>query len=107
MDMEEDVRFYSRRLLQELCLAALSVSLTIRILHLNMAACYATMREHAVLPHLNSKTVHEVANRLIRVSAATSSGCNVPCVPQQLGTRLIFAPLPTECLSLRLLWSQP
>jgi hypothetical protein len=53
MDLEENVRFYSRRALQELGLAASSVSLPIKILHLNMAACYATMRERSMTPHVD------------------------------------------------------
>jgi hypothetical protein len=53
MDLEEDVRFYSRRALQELDLAASSVSLPIKALHLNMAARYVTMRERSMSPHFD------------------------------------------------------
>jgi hypothetical protein len=61
MDLEENVRFYSRRALQELGLAASSVSLPIKILHLNMAARYATMRERSMLPHFDGPSIHEGA----------------------------------------------
>jgi hypothetical protein len=61
MDLEENVRFYSRRALQELGLAASSVSLPIKTLHLNMAARYATMRELSMWPHFNDECVSEAS----------------------------------------------
>jgi hypothetical protein len=61
MDPEENARFYSRRALQELSLAASAISPTIKILHLNMAAHYATMRERAMPPHFAGQNYSEAA----------------------------------------------
>lgn len=47
MNTESDERYYARRVLQELDLAAASDDPTVKAIHLNMAARYATLRERS------------------------------------------------------------
>lgn len=55
MTIESNEQYYARRVGQELDLAAAATDLTVKAIHLNLAARYATLRERSVLPHGGSE----------------------------------------------------
>lgn len=58
-ETETDAIYFARRVEQELQLASIAVERNIKVIHLNMAAKYATLRELAVNPHLNEAKKRE------------------------------------------------
>jgi hypothetical protein len=68
MNVDENVRFYSKRALQELSLAASASCLSIKALHLDSAARYATMRERYLPPHFDGRP-----NPTVEASASARS----------------------------------
>lgn len=51
MTIEDDEQYFARRAGQELALAAAAIDPKAKVIHLNLAARYATLRERSVLPH--------------------------------------------------------